>query len=360
MKFLIVRLGSLGDVVHGIPAAAALRRAHPNAQIDWLVDPKYVELLALASGVLRPIPLDPRAGWSGLIAAVRELRRTRYDAAIDLQGLIKSAALTRAAGARLTIGLPRAHLREPLAALWYGETPDPGSDPHVIRKSLALVRVVGVPDARIEFPLDVPLTAVAAEIAGQVGPGGYALINPGAAWPNKRWPPERFGALAVALRDRLGITAVVLWGPGEEAIASAVTEAARGAAVLSPSTTLTDIASLAKGARLVISGDTGPLHVAGAVGAPLVALFGPTRTERNGPWADADITIGRYEACHCHYVRQCRIARPCIEDIQIDQVIAAAERRIGAITPMRGADPAARDGGPGRDTDVPARGGGRG
>jgi ADP-heptose:LPS heptosyltransferase len=154
------------------------------------------------------------------------------------------------------------------------------------------------------------------------------VINPSAAWPNKQWPPDRFGALAVALRDRLGVPSVVLWGPGEEALASAVAAAARGAAVKSPSTTLTDIASLAKGARLVISGDTGPLHIAGAVGAPLVALFGPTRAERNGPWVGADITISRYEVCHCHYARQCRIGRPCIEDIEIDEVIAASERRV--------------------------------
>ena len=327
-RYLIVRLGSLGDVVHAIPAAAALRRAHPDAPIDWLVDPRYVELLDLAPGIVRAIPLDPRAGWGRLVGTVRALRRARYEAVIDLQGLIKSAALTRAAGARRTIGLPRAHLREPFAAMLYGETPDPGPDPHVIHKSLALMRVVGVTDLRIEFPLHVPVTATAARIAEQAGPGGYALINPGAAWPNKRWPPDRFGALAVALRDRLGVTSVVLWGPGEEPLASAVVAVARGAAVKSPSTTLTDIASLAKGARLVISGDTGPLHIAGAVGAPLVALFGPTRAERNGPWVGADITISRYEACHCHYARQCRIGRPCIEDIQIDEVIAASERRV--------------------------------
>ena len=330
MRFLIVRLGSLGDVVHGIPAAAALRRAYPDAQIHWLVDPRYVEVLRLVAGIDRLIPLDPRVGWGQLVATIRELRRTRYDAAIDLQGLIKSAALTRAAGARRSIGLPRAHLREPLAALLYGETPDPGSDPHVIHKSVALVRAVGVSDVRIEFPLSVPVTPVAARVVEQAGPGGYALINPGAAWPNKRWPPDRFGALAVALRERFGVSPIVLWGPGEEPLASAVVEAARGAALKSPPTTLTDVASLATGARLVVSGDTGPLHIAGAVGAPLVAIFGPTWTERNGPWGSADVTITRYDVCQCHYARQCRTGARCIEDIRVDEVIAAVERRVAA------------------------------
>jgi heptosyltransferase-1 len=330
MKFLIVRLGSLGDVVHGIPAAAALRRAYPDAQIDWLVDPRYVELLNLAPGVVRAIPLDPRAGWGLLVATVRELRRTRYDAAFDLQGLLKSATLTRAAGARRTIGLPREHLRESLAARLYAEMPDPGPNPHVIHKSLALMRAVGVTDVRIDFPLVVPVTPAAARAAERAGPHGYALINPGAAWPNKRWPPQRFGALAAALYDWLGLTSIVLWGPGEEGLASAVVAAAGGAAVKSAPTTLTDIASLAKGARLMVSGDTGPLHIGGAVGVPLIALFGPTRTERNGPWLGADITITRYDKCQCHYARQCRTGGRCIEDIRLDDVIAAVERRVGA------------------------------
>jgi len=335
MKVLIVRLGSLGDVVHGIPAAAALRHAHPDAQIDWLVDPRYVELLQLVSGIDRLIPLDPRAGWGQLVATIRELRRTRYDAAIDLQGLIKSAVLTRAAGARRTIGLPRAHLREPLAALLYSETPYPGADPHVIHKGLALMRTVGVSDVRIEFPIDVPVTPVAARVSEQAGPHGYAIINPGAAWPNKRWPPERFAALATTLRDRLGLLSVVLWGPGEEPLAAAVVSAAHGAATKLAPTTLTDIASLAKGARLVVSGDTGPLHIAGAVGAPLVALFGPTITERNGPWAVADITITRYGECQCHYARQCRTGRRCIEQIGLDEVVAAVERRLASVSAER-------------------------
>lgn len=345
MRFLIVRLGSLGDVVHAIPAAAALRRAHPGAGIDWVVDPKYVELLQIVPGLDRIVPLDPRAGVSALLGTIRYLRRERYEAALDLQGLIKSAVLTRAVGAQRTIGFPKAHLREPLAAMFYRERPDPGPDPHVIHKGLALVRSVGVTDLRVEFPLRVPETDAARAATSYAGPGGYAVINPGAAWPNKRWPPDRFGALAASIRDRMGLTSVVLWGPGEAPLADAVVAASRGAAVRAPETMIVDIASIAKGARLMVSGDTGPLHIGGAVGVPIVALFGPTRVERNGPWADADVTLSQFAQCECHYERRCRRRTPCINDIAVDDVIAACERRLELASPKREADFSPRGGG---------------
>jgi lipopolysaccharide heptosyltransferase I len=344
MKFLIVRLGSLGDVVHAIPAVASLRRAYPDATIDWLVDPRYVELVNLVVGTDRAIPLNPRAGMIQLVGAVRALRAARYDAVVDLQGLIKSATLARAAGARRTIGLPRPHLREPLAVWLYGETPDPGRDPHVIRKGLALVRALGVTDDRITFPLSVPVTPAARAVGAQADADGYAIINPGAAWPNKRWPADRFGALAAALRDRTGIVSSVLWGPSEESLAAAVVAASRGAAMIAPRTTITDIASIARGARLIVSGDTGPLHIAAAVGTPAVGLFGPTLAARNGPWVEADVTLTRYDGCPCHYERRCRRATPCIDDIGLDEVLTAVERRLGA-SPERGADRSSREGG---------------
>jgi lipopolysaccharide heptosyltransferase I len=319
-RFLIVRLGSLGDVVHAIPAAAALRARYPGARIDWVVDPRYAGLVGMVDGIDRVIPLDPRQGWRQLLKTARELRHERYEAAIDLQGLIKSAALARAAGARRTVGFARAHLREPLASAFYTEAHGVSDELHVIHQGVALMQSLGVEQRTVAFPLRLPATS----------PGGYVLINPGAAWPNKRWPPERFGQLAAAIRDRCRLASVVLWGPGEETAASAVVTASRGAATLAPPTRITEIAAIAKRASLMVSGDTGPLHVAAAVGTPIVALFGPTRSERNGPWAAGDISISRYEQCVCHYERRCRRPRPCIDDISVNEVVAAVERRIAA------------------------------
>jgi lipopolysaccharide heptosyltransferase I len=326
-RVLIVRLGSLGDVIHGIPVAAALRERHPAARIDWVTDPRYVELLAMVPAVDRAVPLDTRR-LAALTAIVREARRNRYDAAIDLQGLLKSAVLARACGAERTIGFPAGHLREPAARFFYTQTPDPGAAAHVIAKNLALAAALGADPSRITFPVRIPSSAVADRIASTAGSGGYVLVNPGAAWPNKRWPPERFGAVAASVRERHGMRAIVLWGPGEEALAAAVAAAARGAADVAPQTTITDLAAIAARARLMLSGDTGPLHVAAAVGTPIVALFGPTWPERNGPWSTADVTLSRNADCVCHYERRCRRARACIEDIDVDEVLAAIDRRL--------------------------------
>jgi lipopolysaccharide heptosyltransferase I len=327
-RFLIVRLGALGDVVHAIPVAAALRRRFPAARIDWLVDPRYVPLLDLVAALDRPVACDPRAGLTRLLRTIGELRRVHYDAAFDLQGLLKSALLARAAGAVRTIGMTKPHLREPLARLLYTETVDPGDAGHVMFKNLALLAAVGIDAPALEFPLRLPASAAAAAVATMSGEGGYVLINPGAAWPNKRWPAARFGALATAMHSRLGLRSVVLWGPGEESLAAAVVAAAGGSAVLAPPTVITDILAIARGARLFISGDTGPLHLAGAAGTPIVALFGPTLAARNGPWAAADIAISRVEQCACVYERRCRRATPCIDDIGVDEVMQAVERRV--------------------------------
>ena len=332
-RFLIVRLGSLGDVIHGIPAVAALRRRFPHAQIDWLVDPRYAELLELVECIDRPIAFDPRGlgiGGGHGRSILRDLRASHYDAVVDLQGLLKSAVLSRLVGATRTIGFPRAHLREPLARLFYThtDTPDPGAAPHVIDKNLGLLGPLDVSDRAVHFPLRIPRTDTIMSVADLFAPDGYAILNPCAAWPNKRWPATYYGAVAASIRREHGWRSVVLWGPGEEALAASVAAASQGAAEAAPPTTITDIVGIARAARLMVSGDTGPLHIAGAVGTPIVALFGPTPPERNGPWAGRDVTLSRFTTCTCPYERRCRKAVPCINDIAPEEVVQAVRQRV--------------------------------
>ena len=339
-RVLIVRLGAFGDVVHAIPVAAALRRAYPHARIDWLVSAKHREILDLVPVIDRRLVVNDRGDASGgtsLLAAVRELRRARYDIAIDLQGLIKSALLARLSGAPRVLGFSASYAREGVARLLYTDVHDPGRgglyDPretrHVVDINLGVLALVGITAVRAEFPLETPSSAAARTIVEQTG-GRYALLNPGAAWPNKRWPPDRLAAVAVELRERHGVASVVLWGPGEESLAGEVVAAARGAAVLSPKTTVGDLVAMARGAALMVSGDTGPTHVAAAVGTPIVGLYGPTRPVRNGPMSPLDITVSRDAICQCHHLRRCRLARMCLLDIAADEVIAAVERRLAA------------------------------
>jgi ADP-heptose:LPS heptosyltransferase len=168
-----------------------------------------------------------------------------------------------------------------------------------------------------------------------VGPGApFAVLNPGAAWPNKRWPADRFGALAQEIHRRHGWPSIVLWGPGEEALARAVVDAApSGAAApgaaLAPPTTLGDLLAVLAEAALVVSGDTGPLHLAAALGRPVVGLYGPTDPARNGPWAPDDVTVSRAAACRCAHQRQCHAPRWCLAGIAVHDVAAAVDRRLG-------------------------------
>ncbi|MCC7418264.1 MAG: glycosyltransferase family 9 protein [Acidobacteria bacterium] len=337
-RILLVRLGALGDVVHAIPVAAALRRALPSARIDWLVSAKHREVLDLVPAIDQRLAINDRAGASGgrtLLQAIAGLRRERYDVAIDLQGLIKSAALARLSGATRVIGFASPFVREPLARWFYTEAHDPGTGGvhdrgegrHIVEINLGILEALGIPRGPIVFPL-APIDSAAARSVRERTGGRYALLNPGAAWPNKRWPPERFAAVARALRARHALASTVLWGPAEETLAREVVAASEGAAALAPRTSIADLVALARGAALMVSGDTGPTHLAAAVGTPIVALFGPTRPQRNGPWAPDDLAISRAGVCQCHHLRRCRLASMCLLDVQVSEVLEAIDRRL--------------------------------
>jgi heptosyltransferase-1 len=351
MKILIVRLSALGDIVHALPVLAAIRHAQPNAQVDWLVEENYASILSIAHGLHRRVIVRARksfetpdaisfGGFMGYRNAARYLWNQDYDVALDLQGLIKSAVWARISFADRVVGFDAPNLREPQAAFLYSETVTPGqqasgpaglqSGQHVIHKNLSILSALGIRPGAVEMPL-VPHasaeTTAAIETAG--GSLQYVVINPGAAWPNKRWPAERFGALAEALFQRAGLRSLVTWGPSEQQLANDVVNASSGAASLAPATSVPDLAVLMREAALVVSGDTGPLHIAAAMGTPLVGLYGPTWPERNGPWDPKDVVISRAHVCVCHHKRQCQRGAPCINEIALDEVAAASAKRLG-------------------------------
>jgi lipopolysaccharide heptosyltransferase I len=344
-RILLVRLGALGDIVHAIPVAAALRRAYPAASIDWLVSAKHSDVLRLVPALSRSLVLNDRgdaSGGSSLLAALSEIRRMSYDVAIDLQGLLKSAVIARLSGARRVVGFNGKYARESLARLFYTDVHDPGGEGiyapsetrHVVEINLGLLTPLGLMPGAPEFPIDVPRSAIADAVKTSAG-GAYALLNPGAAWPNKRWPPTRMAALAVALRSRRNLRSVVIWGPGETSLAEEVVALSGGAAVLAPKTTIADLAAIARDAAVMVSGDTGPTHLAAALGTPIVGIYGPTRPERNGPWMTNDESVSRASMCRCHHLRQCRAERMCLLDIELDEVLAAVERRLDAAERIR-------------------------
>ena len=341
MRILVVRLSSLGDVVHAIPVVAALRRAFPDARIDWLVDERYRDLVELVPVVDHRLVVSPRTSVSGLPTVVRALRAGGYDVAIDLQGLIKSAVLARMSGARRVIGFGRGQLREPMAGWFYTETSLEEGSTHVIEKNLALLARLDVSAQPWEFPIDEAPSSALERTRDALGPDGdsrFALLNAGAAWASKRWDPERFGELAARLQAEEGLRSAVIWGPDERSRAERVVAASEAAAVLTPPTTIPDIVSLARAAEVMISGDTGPLHLAAAVGTPVVGVFGPSDPGRNGPWSTSDVVVSRFGECQCRQarpeargvvVRRCVQSSSCLASISVDDVARAVSHRLG-------------------------------
>ena len=334
MNVLLVRLSSIGDVVHTLPALAALARAGHAA--GWLVEPAS-RLLLEGQPLLRQVAPVPAARAFRLAAARETLRAVRgagYDAALDFQGLWKSAAWARLSGARRVIGFGAPWRREAASALLLGERAEqPAAAVHVIDKNLALLRPLGIDALGLrEFPLpEAPGSAerVARGLAG-LGAGPFVVLNPGGGWSSKLWPAERFGEVARGLAER-GLLPVVTWGPGEEPLADRVVAASGGAAVRSFPTSLLDYVALARRASLVVAADTGTLHLACAVGTPVVGLFGPTDPARNGPFSPLDVVVRRTPPCAPCHRRVCPRHEGVMATIPVAEVREAADRRLAAV-----------------------------
>jgi len=282
-RILLVRLSSLGDVVQCLPALAAVRAAKPDAEIGWLVEDRHAGVLVGHPHVDRLFTFERRAG--GLRAAMklrRELAAWRPDVAVDLQGNLKSGTLTRLSGAPRRIGLPRGESRES-AHVFATETVAAGPPlEHRADRALRLVGALGATGRAPAAPPAIPPEA-AARVASELAAAGvarreFALLVPGtsAFGAFKRWPPERFGALAKRLRAERGRPSLVAYGPDERALADAVVAASDGAARVAPETRgLGELLALLESAALVVGADSGPVVLAAALGVPTVALFGP-------------------------------------------------------------------------------------
>lgn len=331
-RLLIVRMSALGDIVHALPVLSAIRGAWAAAEIDWLADERYAGVLDLVEGLSHRVVVRP-----GYLEALSFMRARRYDAALDLQGLIKSASAAWLSGAARVIGFETSVLRESSAAWFYSEAAPVAAGVHIIQKNLSVLPALGIErPSQPQFPFVLPASAAADQVstdAASRGGGRFVLINAGAAWPNKRWPPDRFGALAHRIQEEHALPSYVLWGRGEEPLADAVVSASRGAAVRAPETSLGDLLTLSSRAALMISGDTGPIHFAAAMRTPVVGLYGPTWPERNGPWDPDDVVVSRATECVCHHKRQCQRGVMCLDSVTVNEVASAVTRRLSQTRP---------------------------
>jgi lipopolysaccharide heptosyltransferase I len=331
----------MGDLVHTLPAVSALRRRFPDARIDWLVETRHREVLLDNPDVNRLIEVDtlgwrrrlfsPRT-WRDIRESIGRIRESRYDFVLDLQGTIKSAVSAYLARSDRRIGFGADHLRERVAALLYTErVAANGRGSHVIDRHLGLLRALDIETGERRFPISFfPAEEAAAESElARMNLREYVLLNPGGSWVTKRWSPERFGGLSAAIEREFALPSLVAWGPGEDGMAREVVEASRGAARLAPRTSLRELVPYIRKARLFISGDSGPLHLASACGVPVVGIFGPTDPARNGPFGEGDEVVWKEVACSPCYKQRCPgYGNVCLTAIEVEDVLGAVRKRL--------------------------------
>jgi heptosyltransferase-1 len=282
----------MGDIIHGLPTLATLKANFPDWEVDWLVEHRWRELLEdnpLLTCVMefdtlrwRRSPLSV-AAWGELRTAAEMLRARRYDYALDLQGAIKSAVACSLSGAWQVVGLERPWLREPFAGVFYTHRVSSHAE-HVVEAGLALAAALGASRAVTEFPLP---AGDEAALPAALRHGAFAVLNPGAGWAAKQWPAANYAEVCDELDARYALPAVLNCGPGEMELSEAVCSACRRAPPLTYCGGLAGLIALLRRARLMIGSDSGPVHLAAALGVPTVALFGPTDPRRNRPYGSA-------------------------------------------------------------------------
>ncbi|MEK6709689.1 MAG: glycosyltransferase family 9 protein [Nitrospinota bacterium] len=339
---LIIRLGAVGDVVHALPLASAIRDAWPDARIVWAAEPSPSTLLLENPDVDEVLTVDTRAwrrnlpggGLAVLRRDLRAVRRLGADIAVDAQGLLKSGFIAWASGAPTRVGFEHRACREGMNVLFTTRQAAPPAGPHhVVEKNLRLLEPLGIPvpppEAR-RFPLR------ERPGEGEVAEGFYRreelaarrpllVVHPGAGWPTKRWAPERFAALGDAWNGATGGGVLLTWGPDEEEIVRQVAAAMRTRAAVAPPTSIREMTALIRRGDVFAGGDTGPLHLAAALGLPCLAIIGPTDPVRNGPWGPGHAVLHQPLACSGCYGRAC----PDIECLGRIEAPEAARRLLG-------------------------------
>ncbi len=329
-RYLVVRLTALGDILHTLPAVAALRAAHPDARIGWVVERKWAPVLEGSPAISEIIPFERRSVW-GAVRCVQALRRNHYTCAIDFQGLYKSSVIAALSGAPRRIGFERGWAREGGAAVLYSERITPVGR-HVAELNYSLAEAAGAArPATPEYPLRVPAGGSASVRARltELGIGKYIVVGPAGSWGAKCWPAERYGEFCREFEKGSDLRVVVIHGPGEESIAQQVCRSAAPARPVIIPTTIEELMGLLAHARCMIAADSGPLHLAAALGTPVVGLYGPTDPARNGPFVPGAVIVTEATPDEISYKRK-KSFSPAMLRISVEKVLDAVDGRLKA------------------------------
>lgn len=328
-RILIIKPSSLGDIVHALPTLAALRQSFPQAHIAWLVKRQWAGLLERAEGLDRVWPVGP--GIAGWLSEIPRLRAERFDLAVDLQGLLRSALMARLAGCPMRIGF--ANGREGSPFFYTQRVAVPTAEMHAVDRYLLVADALGAArPATPQFRFNIS-QADRGQVADALGRAGvkagasWIAMNVSARWPTKRWPAESFAAVADRLHEEGAGPVVLFGGSDDRADAQAVKSLARSASIkdLTGMTQLGLLPALLQSASALLTNDSGPMHVAAAVGTPVVALFGPTSPVRTGPYGKNHQVLTHRLPCSPCFSRHCTnaVERECLTGIEPARVVEA-------------------------------------
>lgn len=326
---LLIKPSSLGDIVHAMPVCAAIRRAYPKARLTWLVKREWAGLVERIEGVDRVWPVD--STFTGWLSQVAPLRAEQFDLVVDLQGLLRSAAIGWLSGAPLFVGF--ANGREGSPWFYSRPVPVPSLEMHAVDRYLLVAKAVGaaetgIPEFRFRIPQadDDEVDRLLRRFG--VAPGmSWVAMNVSARWPTKRWPAASFAEVADRLQQEESGSVVMIGGPDERAEVAAVSGMMKTPAIdLTGTMSVGLLPALLRRASLLITNDSGPMHVAAAVGTPVVALFGPTSEVRTGPYGAGHHVLTGTVSCRPCFSRTCDNALPleCLRTLSPDQVLEAA------------------------------------
>lgn len=334
-SFLVVRLSSLGDIVHALPAVSALAKI-PSAAVDWVVETRYRDLLIGNPYLRNVIEIDTlginEKRWSfnslmAILKSVSILREHRYDAVVDFQSLLKTAVLARCTSSDRRIGFTGDWAREPMAGILYTHKQCIPRQIHVIQANISLVESLGAQTNHWEFPLpdDMKVRKSLDKKLQKLGIQKYLIVNPGGGWEAKRWSLRNYGELVRQLWKVSSLPIILSYGPGEEQLANDVLRRAGTSNAFTFATDIPQFIALARRAKLFIGTDTGPLHLSTALGTPVVGIYGPTDPTTHGPFSPVDIFL-RNSNRTSHSRRSKDSAA--IEGVSVETVLEAARKRL--------------------------------
>jgi heptosyltransferase-1 len=326
-RFLIVRLGSLGDIIFTLPMLAALRDTFCRSHIAWVVNERWKPLLE-GNPDLNDIITLPNSSIRSFFACGKRLRENNYTCVVDAQGLYKSSLLAKLTHGKQRIGYSFSYAREGAASFLYTQRVKPTTK-HVVDMNRELAVAAGAKLDTTRFPLIIPGEAQSAvqQFLKSTKISRYVVLSPGGGWLSKLWPPDRFGELALKIWETHGLRIIINCGPGEAELAEIVVANATSALPIIVQYKVPEMMALLRGAEVVVAADSGPLHLANALGTPVVGLFGPTSPDRNGPYGGRDIVVRNLDDADTTYKRGKAYSEEMCS-ITVEQVMEAVESRL--------------------------------